>query len=87
MSSQALNFRIWFGYRKLRPFCAENNALFLKNAHILSTKNKKELEKAFKKGKKFLESANNSESMSQHTHASQIKNGLYNLFHHHHNHN
>ena len=38
---------------KLRPFCKENDRLFLENSPLLSSKYRKELEKAYKKAKKF----------------------------------
>ena len=46
-------FRLWLPESKLRPFCKENDRLFLENSPLLSTKYRKELEKAYKKAKKY----------------------------------
>lgn len=45
--------RIWLAESKLRPFCKENDKLFLQHADILHSSYKKELAKAYKKGKKY----------------------------------
>lgn len=45
--------RLWLPESKLRPFCKENDKLFLDNSPLLTTKYKKELEKAYKKAKRF----------------------------------
>ena len=46
---------MWLSEKKLRPFCAENDRLFLENTNYLSGKYRKELEKAYKKAKKLVE--------------------------------
>ena len=54
MSSSFLLKRVWLGESKLRPFCKENDKLFLDNCPLLSIKYRKEMEKAYKKAKRFV---------------------------------
>lgn len=51
--------RLWLSESKLRPFCKENDRLFLENSQLLTSKYKKELEKAYKKAKKFSKNYEN----------------------------
>jgi hypothetical protein len=47
---------LWLPENKLRPFCKENDRLFLENSPLLTSKYKKELEKGYKKAKKCSKS-------------------------------
>ena len=71
---------------KLRPFCEENDTLFVKKVQHLSSKYRKELDKAYKKAKKYANSSqqDNKQETIHSSDLSQFKNGLLNLFHFHH---
>lgn len=68
---------------KLRPFCEENDALFIKKTQHLSSKYRKELDKAYKKAKKYVNLQVNKSGMI-HSDLSHLKNGILNLFNFHH---
>jgi hypothetical protein len=44
---------LWLTESKIRPFCIENDRLFMETLPLLSTKYRKELDKAYKKAKRY----------------------------------
>ena len=53
--------------------------LFLKNTQMLSSKFRKEVEKAYKRAKKYTKSI--TKTYHNNYHISDIKNGIFNFFH------
>jgi hypothetical protein len=72
-------YRLWLPESKLRPFCEENDMLFLKNTQMLSSKFRKEVEKAYKRAKKYTKSITKTDHNNYHI--SDLKNGIFNFFH------
>jgi hypothetical protein len=68
---------------KLRPFCNENDILFMDKAKYYCTdKYKKEIDKAFKKAKKLAYA----EELNERHHTYDFNHLVRHLFHNHHHH-
>ena len=50
---------LWLTESKMRPFCKENDRMFLETTPLLSSKYRKELEKAYKKAKRYCKAGSN----------------------------
>jgi len=62
---------------KLRPFSKENDKIFLENSALLTTRYKRELDKAYSKAKKFSK-------VYQEAHDGKAHHSIFHFHHHKH---